>query len=86
MDELREKLRILVKQANEIATLLGIVILAVPISVVIAIVLELLLSNIGIGLITFFIALSVMIVWLRDSENEDENIKRHTPWRKICMF
>jgi len=51
--------------------LLGIVILAVPISVVIAIVLELLLSNIGIGLITFFIALSVMIVWLRDSENDD---------------
>lgn len=71
MDELREKLRILVKQANEIATLLGIVILAVPISVVIAIVLELLLSNIGIGLIIFFIALSVMIVWLRDSENDD---------------
>lgn len=71
MDELREKLRILVKQANEIATLLGIVILAVPISVVIAIVLELLLSNIGIGLITFFIALSVMIVWLHDSENDD---------------
>ncbi|MBS6779057.1 MAG: hypothetical protein KH203_06670 [Eggerthella sp.] len=71
MDELREKLRILVKQANEIATLLGIVILAVPISVVIAIVLELLLSNIGIGLITFFIALSVMIVWLCDSENDD---------------
>lgn len=71
MDELREKLRILVKQANEIATLLGIVILAVPISVVIAIVLELLLSNIGIGLITFSIALSVMIVWLRDSENDD---------------
>lgn len=71
MDELREKLRILVKQANEIATLLGIVILAVPISVVIAIVLELLLSNIGIGLITFFISLSVMIVWLRDSENDD---------------
>ena len=71
MYEHREKLRILVKQANEIATLLGIVILAVPISVVIAIVLELLLSNIGIGLITFFIALSVMIVWLRDSENDD---------------
>lgn len=71
MDELREKLRILVKQANEIATLLGIVILAVPISVVIAIVLGLLLSNIGIGLITFFIAFSVMIVWLRDSENDD---------------
>lgn len=71
MDELREKLRILVKQANEIATLLGIVILAVPISVVIAIVLGLLLSNIGIGLITFFITLSVMIVWLRDSENDD---------------
>ncbi len=71
MDELREKLRILVKQANEIATLLGIVILAVPISVVIAIVLGLLLSNIGIGLITFFFALSVMIVWLSDSENDD---------------
>ena len=39
MNELREKLGILIKQANEIVTLLGIMIFAVPISAVIAFVL-----------------------------------------------
>ena len=70
MNELREKLGILIKQANEIVTLLGIMIFAVPISAVIAFVLGLLFS-IGIGFITFFIALSVVTVWLRGNENQD---------------
>lgn len=68
MNELREKLGILIKQANEIVTLLGIMIFAVPISAVIAFVLGLLFSSIGIGFITFFIALSVMVVWLRGNK------------------
>ena len=46
-------------------------IFAVPISAVIAFVLGLLFSNIGIGFITFFIALSVVTVWLRGNENQD---------------
>lgn len=71
MNELREKLGILIKQANEIVTLLGIMIFAVPISAVIAFVLGLLFSNIGIEFITFFIALSVVTVWLRGNENQD---------------
>ena len=71
MNELREKLGILIKQANEIVTLLGIMIFAVPISAVIAFVLGLLFSNIGIGFFTFFIALSVVTVWLRGNENQD---------------
>lgn len=71
MNELREKLGILIKQANEIVTLLGIMIFAVPISAAIAFVLGLLFSNIGIGFITFFIALSVMVVWLRGNKNDD---------------
>lgn len=71
MNELREKLGILIKQANEIVTLLGIMIFAVPISAVIAFVLGLLFSNIGIGFITFLIALSVMVVWLRGNKNDD---------------
>ncbi len=71
MNELREKLGILIKQANEIVTLLGIMIFAVPISAVIAFVLGLLFSNRGIGFITFFIALSVVTVWLRGNENQD---------------
>lgn len=71
MNELREKLGTLIKQANEIVTLLGIMIFAVPISAVIAFVLGLLFSNIGIGFIAFFIALSVVTVWLRGNENQD---------------
>ena len=70
-DELRNKLNVYAKRTGEVASLVGIVMLAVPIALIIAVMIGGLFSNIGVGLITFFIALAVLIVWFKDENKVD---------------
>ena len=68
-DELRDKLCVYAKRTGETVSMLGTVMLAAPLAVVIAFIVGTLFSNAGVGFISFFIALAVFIVWLREDAN-----------------
>lgn len=72
LNELREKLNTYAKRAGETASMVGVVMLAVPLALIIAVAIGLLLSSSGIGFITFFIALAALIMWLRDNHKETD--------------
>ena len=64
-DKLQNKLTTFAKQADETVSMLGTVLVAVPLAAVIALVFGLLLSSASVGFVVFFIALAALIVWFR---------------------
>lgn len=66
-DELRDKLSLYAKRAGETASMLGVVMIAVPLAALVALAIGLLLSSAGIGLVAFFIVLAVILVWFKET-------------------
>ncbi|WP_251197383.1 hypothetical protein [Anaerotardibacter muris] len=53
------------KQAGETVSMLGTVLITVPLAAIIALVFGLLLSSASVGFAVFFISLAALIVWFR---------------------